>query len=83
MASWFSKIWNRKKQPKVEVREVLYQITMYSSIGNSYVIPEVSRKTLDFLKTSLGRDEIYATETIVINLRDFCFLTYEPMSSKK
>jgi hypothetical protein len=81
--SFLNRFWNRRKQPKVETRELLYQVTIYSSMGNTYTIPDVSRKTLDFLKTCLGRDEIYATESIVINLRDFCFLIYEPMSTKK
>lgn len=46
-------------------------VRLHHRSGNVFTIKSVSKSMLDFIRTNIGRDAIYAQEEVAFNLRDY------------
>lgn len=63
--------WRKAKAPKVEAAGQRFDVDLYHVTGNIHQVENVSPELLKFIRNNIGRDEIYAQERVVINLREY------------
>lgn len=63
--------WRKTKPPQVEAVGQRFDVELYHVTGNVHQVENVSPELLRFIRNNIGRDEIYAQERVVINLREY------------
>jgi hypothetical protein len=74
--------WSRKQNPpQVEQIPKAYKVILHHRTGNSLELENVSLPMVTFIRNNIGRDEIYAQENIIINLRNYSMAQILEMAS--
>lgn len=64
--------WLRRiPPPQIEQKQMSYKVSLCHRTGNVLEIENVSDKMVLFIKSNIGRDQIYEQQSIAINLRDY------------
>jgi hypothetical protein len=60
---------NMKKSLKEEGK---YTVTLHHNSSFTIQITNISRQSLNYINMNIGRDAIYLSEKVIINLQEFC-----------
>ncbi len=63
--AWF----NKKKSIKEEKR---YTVTLHHNSSFTIQVTNISKTSLTYIGANIGRDAVYLSEKVIINLREFC-----------
>jgi hypothetical protein len=63
--AWF----NKKKSIKEERK---YTITLHHNSSFTIQVTNISRQSLEYISINIGRDAVYLSEKVIINLQEFC-----------
>jgi hypothetical protein len=63
--AWF----NKKKSIKEERK---YTVTLHHNGSFTIQITNISRQSLEYISANIGRDAVYLSDKVIINLQEFC-----------
>ena len=68
--AWFNKEKSLKEERK-------YTVILHHNSSFTIQVTNISKESLIFISVNIGRDAVYLSEKVIINLREFCIAEVE------